>query len=129
MLVNGENIDGKLGLSDPSDVFPPEVNLKIKAFGNAKAVAAGEDHSLVALADGKVLSFGENDQGQLCNRKTGFKVNQREPLPVLGLPHIVQVAAGSDSSYFLSRDGTFTLVGVMSMVSWVLALMNPSFLT
>eukprot|EP00933_Yihiella_yeosuensis_P071110 TRINITY_DN792_c0_g1_i9.p1 TRINITY_DN792_c0_g1~~TRINITY_DN792_c0_g1_i9.p1 ORF type:complete len:460 (+),score=91.33 TRINITY_DN792_c0_g1_i9:72-1382(+) len=103
VLVNGENSEGQLGLSDPSDRFPPEVNLKIKAFGNAKAVAAGEDHSLVALADGKVLSFGRNDEGQLCNGKQGG--NQTEPLPVLGLPHIVQVASGDDSSYFLSRDG------------------------
>lgn len=73
-------------------------------------VAAGNEHSLALLSDGRVLAWGRNQYGQLGD---GTNVNRNLPVFVLDpvedkpLEGMVQIAsyADADSSFALLRDG------------------------
>jgi len=69
----------------------------------AIAIAAGAAHSLVLMADGRVLAFGDNQHGQLGD---GTTTERSEPRPVEGIGKASQIAAGSDHSLILTVDQT-----------------------
>jgi len=75
--------------------------------GPAVALSAGGEHSLVLLADGSVVSFGANRQGQLGD---GSTVPSEIAVRVEGLHSVIAVAAGYDHSLALLADG--------SLASW-----------
>jgi alpha-tubulin suppressor-like RCC1 family protein len=71
---------------------------------NIVAIAAGGNHSLALKSDGTVLSWGQDDVGQLGNDST--LANQSAPVLVGGATSIVAIAAGDNHSLALKSDGT-----------------------
>ncbi len=68
------------------------------------AIAAGYQHSVATLADGRVMSFGGNTSGELGDKST---LNKNMPVEVGELPGTpVSMAAGADHTLFLFADGT-----------------------
>ena len=67
------------------------------------AVAAGRAHSLALRADGSVVAWGANGQGQLG---LGTQTNHNTPQAVSGLANVVAIAAAGDQSFAVRNDGT-----------------------
>jgi len=66
-------------------------------------VAAGRSHALALLADGTVMAWGNNGNGQLGDGTTANRLTPvRAPIP----SRAVAVAAGEDTSLALLADGT-----------------------
>jgi alpha-tubulin suppressor-like RCC1 family protein len=83
---------------------------------NVKAMALGENHTLLLKNDGTLWVTGENKFGELgmgasVEKVTVFTqvmVPGSEGTPVTG---VVEIAAGHDSSYFIKNDGTLWAAG------------------
>lgn len=69
-------------------------------------IAAGFSHSLVVKSDGTVWAWGNNDYGQLGDGTSGWDANKTEPVQVLGLSDVKDVAAGEGYSLAIKNDGT-----------------------
>ena len=73
------------------------------------AISAGGQHTLALLADGTVLAWGRNTEGQLGN---GITVPYSStPLPVPGVSNVTAIAAGAWHSLALLADGTVAAWG------------------
>lgn len=109
VLTWGSNSDGQLGYPAENDCGSGGTSpcrrepTPVLGIAGAVAVAAGFRHSLVLLEDGTVLSFGENDEGQLGRDTMG--ASSMTPTAIAGLSDVIQVAAGSDCSLALTADG------------------------
>lgn len=75
-----------------------------------KQVAAANEHAMALLQNGTVLTWGNDEYGQLGNGTQGFErqinINERLPKVVPGLPPITAIAAGGGSDYALTSQGT-----------------------
>ncbi|KAJ3078593.1 Regulator of chromosome condensation [Rhizoclosmatium hyalinum] len=102
VFIVGAGDCGQLGLGP--DVTSAQKLKKLAYFEdkNIVAIAAGGLHNLVLGLDGKVYSWGCNDQSAL-----GRGGEETEPGPVEGLDDvkIVQIACGDSISVALSEDG------------------------
>lgn len=108
----GEGGSGRLGDGDNRDRRTPVVVCGAEAGGpcegGAAAVSAGRAHSLALRADGRVLAWGSNADGQLG---TGEAQEERAPVPVPLCPdepqgcRAVAIAAGSRHSAAVLADG------------------------
>lgn len=67
------------------------------------SVATGDTHTVAAVRNGTVLTWGRNDYGQLGD---GTTTNHSTAAPIAGLTDVGQVAAGGSHSLALKRDGT-----------------------
>jgi alpha-tubulin suppressor-like RCC1 family protein len=65
-------------------------------------VVAGGNHSLALKANGTVMAWGLNDQGQLGSSGA----NSATPMQVSGLNQVIQIAAGASHNLALKSDGT-----------------------
>lgn len=95
---------------DPRFVFSP---VEVTALGSDYAqVATGDSHSIVLKADGRVMSFGLNDHGQLGDGSGGYGIFQANPveLTAVGSDNAL-VAAGGDHSMVLKLDGRVVAFG------------------
>ncbi len=101
----GHNGLGQLGF-DPGEDYhswshvPVEVNV-----ASPVAIDAGTSHNAVVLADGTVLTWGGDYEGQLGSRDP--LVNDFEPEPVLNLTDVITVRLGGDSSFAQLSDGAW----------------------
>jgi len=77
----------------------------------AVSIAAGGYHSLAVRADGTVLAWGYNSNGQLGTGTKGFGTDRNVPTPVSRLTTAVAVAAGQYHSLALLSDGTVSAWG------------------
>jgi alpha-tubulin suppressor-like RCC1 family protein len=106
----GRNFDGQLGNNSTgatSSRLTP-----VQVFGissSATAIACGNRHTAVLLADGTVRIFGFNDMGQLgVNDNT----NRPTPVQVFGISSsATAIACGSYHTVVLLADGTVRTVG------------------
>ncbi|HEX9480958.1 MAG TPA: hypothetical protein VF927_02535 [Solirubrobacteraceae bacterium] len=84
-----------------------------------KAVAAANEHAMALMSDGTVMSWGNDQYGQLGNGTQGFErqlnINERLPKPVPGLQGIKAIAAGGGSDYALTDAGTVLAWGEDTM--------------
>jgi alpha-tubulin suppressor-like RCC1 family protein len=71
---------------------------------NAAMLALGKDHALALTKTGTVLSWGNHQYGGLG--RGSLSQPSLVPSIVTGLSNIGQIAAGENSSYALSQDGT-----------------------
>lgn len=72
-------------------------------------IAAGEQHSLLLTSDGRVYATGNGSDGQLClGEDTQFSESY---VLVDGLEDVVDIEAGSNTSFFLFEDGTVQACG------------------
>jgi alpha-tubulin suppressor-like RCC1 family protein len=87
----GRNIQGQLGLgSSGSDQLTP-VQVQNLGVSRVKALAAGDDFTMVLLADGTVLTCGTNSSGQLGD---GSTTSRNTLAPVQNLIPAKAIAAG-----------------------------------
>ena len=94
----GDDASGQLAQGVVGGLIP----FPVPAFGNlipgalapfpAIAVAGGEQHSMALLADGRVMTWGDNTFGQLG--RIGIGGNDPIARPIANLPKIVAIAAG-----------------------------------
>ncbi len=99
----GANSYGELGrgAAVPAVAYAGEPAPALVA--NAKSVAIGDIHTLVADQAGTVWSFGHNDHGQLGDGTTS---DRAIPAAVGGLSGVDAVAAGTGYSLAVRNDGT-----------------------
>lgn len=79
---------------------------KLTLPGPVVQIAAGERSCYALMKDGTVLSWGQNDSGQLGDGRPygGYKPRMSAE-PVIGLTDIVQISAHSRHAVALRRDG------------------------
>ena len=109
VLAWGYNGNGQLG--DGTNTTRYRVGAVLDTSYNLltgiRAIAAGNSHSLALTADGRVLTWGYNNYGQLGD---GSTANSTLPRVVIHdsyfpLQNMVAVAAGGNHSLALHRDG------------------------
>jgi alpha-tubulin suppressor-like RCC1 family protein len=84
------------------------VPVPIPGLGDVTAISAGNFHSLALLADGTVLAWGWNGDGQLGD---GTRDDRPTPVPVSRLTDAIAIAAGDRFSLVLRRSGQVTTWG------------------
>jgi hypothetical protein len=94
--------------AEPVEVQGLDASAVMTATGNSDAVAL--------LSNGRVYSWGNNAEGQLCNGKKGGYSTTASPASALmsSLPQgvtVTSVAAGGDKAYFLLSNGTVRACG------------------
>jgi alpha-tubulin suppressor-like RCC1 family protein len=101
----GLNNDGQLGngatLPGASRARP----VKVANLTGVRAIAAGGEHSLALLTNGRVKSWGNNDEGELGNGNHGDSYDRSTPGNVIGLTDVRFVAAGADQSFAALESG------------------------
>jgi alpha-tubulin suppressor-like RCC1 family protein len=103
VLAWGDDTFGQLGNGVASANGDSEAAAPVSGLSGVTAVAAGEEHSLALLSDGRVLAWGDNAEGQLGD---GSTTSSAVPVPVKGLTGVKAIAAGSLFSLALLADGT-----------------------
>jgi alpha-tubulin suppressor-like RCC1 family protein len=110
----GSNSFGQLGDGTSADRSTPAPVCAVGAtdctahpLTGVRAIAAGAYHSLAALSDGSVVSWGDNSGGQLGDGSSAW--TRRTPVPV-ALTDVATVKAGGSFSLALRTDG--------SVLSW-----------
>lgn len=105
----GLNNRGELGIETRAYSNVP---LSVHHLTGVVALAGGEEHSLALGSDGSVWAWGAGDWGQLdrsaprCGAPDDVRATcSKAPARVPGLPHIIAIAAGLESSWALARDG------------------------
>lgn len=107
----GRNSSGQLGYpTNPmgtTDQMEPNNDPRVVLDSDgkelkAKAISAGDGHTLAVAEDGRVWAWGSNTSGQLGRAVAG---TDRTPRVVAGLSNIVAVAAGAEHSLALTADG------------------------
>jgi alpha-tubulin suppressor-like RCC1 family protein/subtilisin family serine protease len=91
---------GVLGLQNASSTSTP---VQIAGLSNVISVAAGGSHVVALKGDGTVVSWGNNQYGQLGD---GGGASNSTPRAASGLSNVAAVAAGLDHSLALKADGT-----------------------
>ena len=105
----GDGLYGCLGHGDQADQHTPRPIAALQGV-RLVAVAAGERHSLVVSAAGRLYSFGYSGFGQLGHSD---RVNQATPRLVVALQgmHVSAVAAGERHSLALSEGKVYSFGG------------------
>jgi alpha-tubulin suppressor-like RCC1 family protein len=104
VLAWGANVAGDLGTGEhgaPSSDVPVHVDI----ITNAVGIAAGESHSVAVLANGTVMSWGENQFGQLGIADRNFLASD-DPIQAFGIHNAVAVSAGAFFTVVKLADGT-----------------------
>jgi alpha-tubulin suppressor-like RCC1 family protein len=99
----GDQGSGQLGTNVIS-ASSQRVPQTVMNLSNARRVAAGELHAVALRADGTVVAWGSNADGQLGIGVPGgtFAI----PQTVSGLTDVTAIAVGTDHSLALRNDGT-----------------------
>ncbi|QNE22023.1 chromosome condensation regulator RCC1 [Kribbella qitaiheensis] len=118
VLSTGFSDASQLGRSAPTGIrtsFGPVVDSAGQNLVGIVHLAAGEQHSLALRHDGRVLSWGANDDGQLGNGSraaTAQPAYVRAPDGAPGqLTGVTDIAADSNTSVALRKDGTVVVWG------------------
>lgn len=107
MLVGwGQNGYGALGTPLPNESCTPFVCRKtpspVSGLSDVTQVAPAETHTLALLANGTVVAWGYNGNGELGNSSTD---ESNTPVAVSGIANAVQVSADYSHSLALLADG------------------------
>ena len=99
----GDNTFGQLGNGTTSANHNAELPVAVTGLPKAVQVAAGGEHSLALLANGTVMAWGDNSNGQLGN---GTTTSSDVPVAVQGLTNVKAIAAGDLFSVAVLANGT-----------------------
>ncbi|MFL6335175.1 MAG: S8 family serine peptidase [Pyrinomonadaceae bacterium] len=99
-VFGGPPAGGVLGLQNASSTATP---VQIAGLSNVTTVAAGGYHAVALKADGTLVSWGNNQYGQLGD---GGGPSNPTPRAVSGLSNVAAVAAGLQHTLALKSDGT-----------------------
>lgn len=75
----------------------------VSGLSGVTSIAAGSGHSLAVLSSGSVMTWGQNNDGQLGD---GTTARSSTPIPVTGLSDARAVAGGYEHSLALLSDGS-----------------------
>lgn len=103
VLAWGNGEAGQLGNGESGKGVKSATPVEVSGITNAVAIAAGGGQNLALLSTGKVVAWGENNQGQLG---IGSTKDQPLPVPITGLSNVTAVAAGDEDSLALIEGGT-----------------------
>ncbi|MEC7750442.1 MAG: hypothetical protein VX405_02930 [Myxococcota bacterium] len=95
----GINPDGQIGDGTVSVAFTPK---RAGTLTGVEAISAGGRHSCAVLQNGDLYCWGDNQQRQLGLGVTDEKVPS--PSLVNGLPPVIQVATGLDTTCAVDQD-------------------------
>ena len=95
----GINPDGQIGDGTVSVAFTPK---RAGTLTGVEAISAGGRHSCAVLQNGDLYCWGDNQQRQLGLGVTDEKVPS--PSLVNGLPPVIQVATGLDTTCAVGQD-------------------------
>lgn len=98
----GRNNQGQLGVSDSTNDHLTPVQVQNLGLNRVKAVAAGDNFTLVLLSDGKVLACGGNSSGELGD---GTTTSRSTLAPVQKLIPAKAIAAGRRHGMALTTNG------------------------
>jgi alpha-tubulin suppressor-like RCC1 family protein len=96
--------DGSGQLGDGVTLTNQSSPVAVSGATDIVAIAADGGHSLALKADGTVLAWGNNGDGQLGDG--GAKAFQPTPVAVSGATGVVAISAGGSHSLALKSDGT-----------------------
>jgi alpha-tubulin suppressor-like RCC1 family protein len=105
----GDNAEGQLGAGTFSGPEKCGANacsttpVAITGLSGVRSIAAGAGHSLAVLSSGSVVTWGQNNDGQLGD---GTTAKSPTPVPVTGLSGATAVAGGYQHSLALLADGS-----------------------
>lgn len=97
----GNNAYGALGVDETVNTRRSPV--KIEGISNVKYISVGNQHSLALLNDGRVMSWGYNEHGELGD---GTIITRSTPQLIPGLTDVASVIAGEYHSIAIMKDGT-----------------------
>ncbi len=101
----GDNSFGQLGTGHTTNPSSSPTPRQIPGFSGVVAIAMGETHCLALLADGTVAAWGSDAAGDMgTGDPTSYGIDA--PGRVVGLDHVVAIAAGSDDSFAVTGDGS-----------------------
>jgi alpha-tubulin suppressor-like RCC1 family protein len=101
VMAWGDNSLGELG---DGTTKSSDVPVAVSGLSEATAIAAGFFHSLALLRSGEIRAWGDNGQGELGNGKS-TDTDYPEPTAVSGVDEATAIAAGSEDSVALLRNG------------------------
>lgn len=125
VMAWGSNNFGQLGLGYQTTVYPwciPTPTL-VPGLANVTALSAGWGFSLALLANGSVMSFGNNNFGQLGH---GDYLPRSTPTPVPGLSNVHAVSACEQASYAVLTNGNVMAWGAWSGLGIGVTTQQPS---
>jgi alpha-tubulin suppressor-like RCC1 family protein len=105
----GDDTYGELCNGSATSSADSEHPVPIPGVSSAVAVAAGESHSLILLANGTVMACGDNRDGELGTGSTA--ADSPVPVQVPGLSGVTAIAAGGEFSLALLSNGTVMSFG------------------
>ena len=124
VLAWGDNWRGQLGDGTSNPRIKPvpvcavgATNCAANPLTGVVAIAAGDDHSMAVLSDGRVVSWGGNDSGQLGD---GSKTDRRSPVVVcaVGATDCAANPLVGVSSIDSGADRTVALLSTGSVLTW-----------
>jgi alpha-tubulin suppressor-like RCC1 family protein len=102
--VWGLEFSGQFG--NGTNVGSSGIPLLVPGLSNIIAISANQNYSLALRADGTVWAWGDCLTGELGNGVSGPFCEGDVPTQVLGLPHIIAIAAGGYHALALAEDGS-----------------------
>ncbi|XP_063870705.1 X-linked retinitis pigmentosa GTPase regulator-like isoform X2 [Scylla paramamosain] len=109
LYVWGNNNEGQLGLDVGEQLIPALVTLPEPVVN----VACGYYHNIAISGSGQAFTWGESDHGKL-GLTDGLLAFHRHPQEVILPEKVVQVAAGSAHTLFLTENGVIYSCGLGS---------------
>lgn len=103
LLSCGQNDVGQLGF-DPDDVPEKARPALVADLENIVDIKTGGMHSLCLTKDGKIWTFGCNDEGAL-GRDTSEEGSEAKPKQIELPGKVVKISAGDSHSACLLEDG------------------------
>ncbi len=111
----GTRDDGAIGDGKPTTLRPVPATgpTRVPGIEGVTQIAVARSHNLALKADGHVMSWGANSQGELG---VGTRLTQWTPAEVVDLDRVVSIAAGSGSMGYgvsgaVRDDGTVWMWG------------------
>jgi alpha-tubulin suppressor-like RCC1 family protein len=101
VMTWGDNADGQLGNGKTASTDVPVVVTRLSDGKSRRAIriGAGGSHSMALLSDGTVMTWGENDHGQLGDGKL-----KQSTVPVKALTGCEMISAGANDSLAARRS-------------------------
>jgi alpha-tubulin suppressor-like RCC1 family protein len=104
-------------------IYPDPTPVAFMAGVRVRCVAAAVYHSLAVGWDGRVYSWGMNDEGQLGQ---GDRLTRPAPALVEGLEGVRDVAAAAFYSFAVTQSGDASPGALPSMGHWLIVPLAPA---
>lgn len=110
VFAAGFNDYGQLGMGDDENHVNFTAVRSLDKYQIAE-ISCGGNHTLVRTTDGKLLASGSDQYGQLGGKGSKFKFTEIKLPTGVAAADLMQVAAGRESSFILTRSGVLYAAG------------------